>query len=180
MALQMGGILRFEFLNYLSNNYKNECDLLFYIDIHQCWYHKGIVDLTNNIDETVIYLNNKIINGNYNKVIFMGVSAGGYAAILFGSLCSNVTNIISYIPQTILKNAINKKYSNLKNIINQDRNYILYGDLNIIDKNNNHHILHCNNLKKYTNVKIIEKNGIDLKQLRDCGEIKSILDSIIY
>ena len=180
ISLKMGRILPFEFLNYLSNNYKNECDLLFYIDIYKCWYHKGIDGLTNNIDETVIYLNNKIINGNYNKVIFMGVSAGGYAAILFGSLCSNVTNIISYVPQTILKNSINKKYSNLKNIINQDRNYILYGDLNIINADNHHHILHCNNLKKYTNVKIIEKNGINLKQLRDSGEIKIILDSIIY
>ena len=38
------------------------------------------------------------------------------SGILFGSLCSNVTNIISYIPQTILKNAINEKYSNIKNI----------------------------------------------------------------
>jgi len=40
MALQMGGILPFEFLNYLSLHYTN-CDLLFFVDKYQCWYHKG-------------------------------------------------------------------------------------------------------------------------------------------
>ena len=58
MALQFGGILPFEFLNYLSSIYKNKCDLIFYVDNHQCWYHKGIKDITNNIDETILYLNN--------------------------------------------------------------------------------------------------------------------------
>ena len=52
---------------------------LFYID--KCWYHKGIHDITNNIDETVLYFNTIIKAGNYKKVIFMDVSAGGYAAI---------------------------------------------------------------------------------------------------
>ena len=76
MALQFGGILPFEFLNYLSSIY-TDCNLLFYIDKNQCWYHKGIKDITNNIDDTVLYLNNIIKDGNYKKVIFMGISAGG-------------------------------------------------------------------------------------------------------
>ena len=67
MALQFGGILPFEFLNYLSSVYKNNCDLIFFIDRHQCWYHKGIQDITNNIDDTVLYLNNIIKDGNYEK-----------------------------------------------------------------------------------------------------------------
>jgi hypothetical protein len=48
MALQFGGIIPFEFLNYLNSNYKNSCDLIFFIDSYQCWYHKGIKDITNN------------------------------------------------------------------------------------------------------------------------------------
>ena len=32
MALQFGGIPPFEFLNYLSSNYTNTCDLIFFID----------------------------------------------------------------------------------------------------------------------------------------------------
>ena len=35
MALKMGGILPFEFLNYLSNIYKKNIDLYFYIDKNQ-------------------------------------------------------------------------------------------------------------------------------------------------
>lgn len=178
MALQFGGILPFEFLNYLSLIYCNICDLIFYVDKHQCWYHKGIQDITNNIESTVLYLNNIIKNGNYKKVIFMGTSAGGYASILFGSLCNNVNNVIGFIPQTILNNPIDKKYSNLKNIINENTKYTLYGDISIQDKNDNHHIIHCENIECFLNVKIIRINEIDLKQLRDNGSIKKIIDDI--
>jgi len=119
---------------------------LFYIDKNQCWYHKGIYDITNNIDETVLYLNNIIKDGKYEKVIFMGTSAGGYASILFGSLCNNVNNVISFIPQTMLNNPIDLNYSNLKNIINKNTKYIIYGDTSIQNKNDNHHIRHCENI----------------------------------
>ena len=60
MALKFGDILPFEFLNYLSSLYVNTCDLYFFIDKHQCWYHKGIHGITNNIDKTVLYINDII------------------------------------------------------------------------------------------------------------------------
>jgi len=180
MALQFGLIPPFEFLRYLSSIYMNDCDLLFFIDYHQCWYHRGIKDITNNVDDTVTYLNNIIHNGKYEKVIFMGTSAGGYAAILFGSLCNNVNNVISFIPQTILKNPINVNYSNLKNIINNNTKYILYGDESIQDINDNHHISQCENIECFANVEILKKNGCNLKKLRDSGFIKNTIDNIIF
>jgi len=178
LALQFGGILPFEFLNYLSSNYTNSCDLIFYIDKQQCWYHKGITDITNTIDETVLYLNNTINNGNYEKIIFMGVSVGGYASILFGSLCDNITNVITFIPQTILNNPINLNYTNLKNIINKKTKYILYGDVSRTDEH--HKILHCENIEEFTNVKIIKNNRCELKELRDNGFIKKLIDDILF
>ena len=180
MALQFGGILPFEFLKYLSSNYKNSCDLIFYTDKHQRWYHNGLKDITNNIDETIIYLNTLIKNGNYDKIIFMGTSAGGYGAILFGSLCDNINNVISFIPQTILKKPINLNYINLKTIINKNTKYILYGDISIEDINHSHHISHCENIEHFTNVKIIKNQGCDLKQLRDSGVIKQTIDNILF
>lgn len=177
LALQFGQILPFEFLNYLSSTYTN-CDLIFFIDKHQCWYHKGIQDITTNIDETIVYINNIITTGNYEKVIFMGTSAGGYASILFGSMC-NVTNVISFIPQTIIQNPINLNYSNLKNIINPTTQYILYGDTSVQDIDDLHHISHCENIECFTNVTIIKKYGCDLKQLRDDGFIKKTIDDIL-
>ena len=179
MALKFGGIIPFEFLNYLSSIYLDRCDLYFFIDKNQCWYHKGIKDITNNIDETVLYINDIIKNGNYEKVLFMGVSAGGYGAILFGSLCNNVNNIISFIPQTIIKNPINSNYSDLKNVINKNTSYLLYGDKSIQNDNDSHHISHCENLEDFQNVKIIKGENCILKELRDNGYIKILIDSII-
>lgn len=179
MGLQFGGILPFEFLNYLSSIYLDICDLWFFIDKNQYWYHKGIKDITNNIDETVLYLNNNIKDGNYKKVIFMGVSAGGYGAILFGSLCNNINNVISFIPQTIIKNPINLNYSNLKNVINKNTSYLLYGDKSVKNINHNHHISHCTNIEHFPNVKLIKGKKCVLKNLRDNGFIKKTLDTII-
>ena len=71
MALAMGGILPFEFLNYLSKIYKKNTDLYFYIDKKKCWYHKGIDGITKNIEETVKYINNIIKKYNYKKILFM-------------------------------------------------------------------------------------------------------------
>jgi hypothetical protein len=45
----------------------------------------------------------------------MVTSAGGYASILFDSICNNVDHVIAFIPQTILISPINN-YSNLINI----------------------------------------------------------------
>lgn len=176
MALLMGGIPPFEFVNYLSSIYKNEYDLIFYIDKFQCCYHKGIKDITNNIDETVIYLNDKIKCGNYNKVIFMGVSAGGYAAILFGSLC-NINNIVAFIPPTILKKPINSKYQDLKNVINSQSNYLLYADLSITNINDMHHVSQCQNIDCFSNVTVVNNPIINMKKLRDTGIIKDIIDN---
>jgi hypothetical protein len=179
MALKFGGLLPFEFLNYLSSTYIDNCDLIFYIDKNRCWYHKGIQDITNNIEDTILYLNSIIKNGNYQKVIFMGTSAGGYASILFGSLCENVNNVISFMPQTLLNNPIDIKYSNLKNIINENTKYIVCGDTSIRNNEDNHHISHYENIECFSNVKIIKMNGLNLKQLRDNGFIKIIIDDIL-
>jgi hypothetical protein len=175
---QFGGILPFEFCRYLSSIYTNQCDLLFYVDYHQCSYQKGIKGITNSVNETVTYLNNKINKANYNKVIFMGTSAGGYAAILFGSLCENIHNVVSFIPQTIVYSQ-NPHHANLKHIINNNTLYTLYGDTSITELSDAHHIRHCENINNHANVTIIKIHGCDLKQMRDNGTIKNILDNIM-
>ena len=176
MALKMGGILPFEFLNYLSKTYENRLDLIFYIDKDQCWYHKGIRGITKNIDETVEYLKN-IISG-YKKTIFMGVSSGGYASILFGSLC-NVTNVVAFIPPTTYKKKmIDKKYFNLKTVINKNTKYLLNGDP-LEKRDKNHFISECYNLEEFENVKIEKYPRLNMKKLRNNGTIKIILDNII-
>jgi len=109
----------------------------------------------------------------------MGVSAGGYASILFGSLC-NINSVIAFIPRTKLINPIDKKYADLKLIINNQTNYILYGDTEVKDENNNHHISQCNHLDCFKNVEIIYNKGLIMRVLRDNGTIKKIVDNILH
>jgi hypothetical protein len=179
MALKMGGIPPFEFLNYLSKTYKNNIDLVFYVDINQCWYHKGIGGITNNIDETVIYLNTIINQKKYKKVIFMGVSAGGYASILFGSLC-NIDNVIAYVPRTqFTKKMSDPKYFELKNVINNVTKYTIYGDTKVKDIHHDHHISQCINIENFSNVEVIRYKFLNMKNLRDTGKIKMHIDTIL-
>lgn len=179
MGNRMGGIIPFEFLNFLSKTYENKYDLIFYVDKNLCCYHKGFQGITNNVEESVVYLNNKFSKRKYNKIIFMGVSAGGYASILFGSLCENVSHVISFIPKTVLNDPVDKKYKNLKSFVNNNTKYILVGDLSIRHITDNHHIYFCDLLSEFENVNIMRMDHVDLKVLRDNGTIKKILDEVI-
>jgi len=184
-ALKQGGVIPFEFLNYLIKTYKEECDFIFIIDKYFRWYHKGVEGVTSTIEETALYLNKIIENGKYDKVLFMGTSAGGYAAILFGSICNNIDSVIAFIPQTILKEPEatptkclpkDQTYTDLKTIINNKTNYTLYGN-HKEDENPNHHISHCLNLAHFENVHIIKPNHfLGLKKLRDDGILKILID----
>ena len=176
-ALKLGGVLPFECLKSLKLWFPNT-SLSFIIDKHHAHYHKGIEGISTNISETKDFLE-KIIAG-YKKVIFIGVSAGGYAAILFGSLL-NIQHVISFIPQTILDNndLYEKKYTNLVSVINSTTQYILFGDTSITDINNSHHIKHVKNIDNFTNVQITYLQGVSLPRMRDNGEIKHIIRSCI-
>jgi len=182
MALKMGGIPPFEFVRYLSSIYTGVCDLLFYIDTRRCCYHNGIEGISYNIEDTVDYLNHKIHSHKYNKIIFMGVSAGGYASILFGSLCADVSHVISFIPKVKLSTPVNKKYENLKDIVNSNTTtkYILFGDMSITNIDDHHHISQCEILESFPNVSVIRKSRVDMKILRDTGVIKNVIDNILY
>ena len=90
-----------------------------------------------------------------------------------------MNNVIAFYPQTILKNPIDSHYSDLKNMINTHTKYLLFGDKNMKDRENLHHILHCNNIQHFQNVTVIKTEKCNLKELRDNGFIKNVIDAII-
>ena len=123
------------------------------------------------------YLKNEI--KNYKNVIFIGSSSGGYAAILFGSLL-NVTSVLAFIPQTILRNTNrDEKYRDLNKIINETTKYYVYGDLSISDEHNVHHISHCDRISHHLNVYVTKKLKLKLKEMRDNGELFVILNNLV-
>lgn len=178
------GELPFEFLNFLTKSYKCRNDSVFYVDYNECWYHKGFKNITTNIDESVNYLNKVINRKPYKKIIFMGVSAGGYASILFGSLC-NVSNVIAFVPRTIkAPRMTDQRYYNLKNVINNcsmrfpnKTKYLLIANKSA--PKGHHHISHCYNLQGFENVTINAYKKLNIRGLRDTGVIKGFLDEIL-
>ena len=176
-GMGMGTLPKFEFVNFLEKHYSNY-DRRFYLDKYNKWYHKGIDGISTNIDETLTHLK-KIIR-NYEKVIFIGCSAGGYAAILFGSLLK-VHKVIAFKPQTIIKSQsdIDDTYKDLKIHINSTTKYYIFGDKTIDNIHSFHHISHCHNINIYPNVHLNSEYEVDLKKLRDSGVLKDIMKNAI-
>jgi hypothetical protein len=179
-ALQFGSILPFEFLNFLEKHYPKS-DKIFLIDKQQNSYHNGIEGISSTIDETVLFLNKKIMN--YKFVYCLGVSAGGYAAILFGSLLK-VTAVIAFIPQSKrnlakITSFVDEKYADLLPLINPLTKYHLYADIGITDINSSHHKSHCERLSCFDNVTIYKKKSVNLPQMKKSGELLKIFNEII-
>jgi hypothetical protein len=186
----------FEFVNTLS---KKGTDVLFIRDLNQCWYQLGIDNLGNSITDVEIFLKKKI--KNYDFVILIGTSMGGYASLLFSQLIKADVSI-TFSPQTFI-DPINRKnfndsrwekqmkkfhklkqssnYYDLKNFFNNQnqintKNYIFYGSEDKLDS------LHAKRMKDFNSFYIFEvKNSPhnSAQKLKDEGIIDPILDFLI-
>jgi hypothetical protein len=175
-GLKYGGVPKIEFANFLNQHFSH-IDAQFYIDQSCQCYHHGMQDISTNIDETVEYL--KIKFEGYERVICLGTSAGGYAAILFGSLL-NVDSVIAFIPQTTLTSKDrDERYRNLMPVINTTTKYHLFGDVNVLDKRNCHHISHCENIAIYPNVVLNRIHGVNLGTMKNSGKLYNIINGIV-
>jgi len=85
---------KLEFIKTLSG-YHLSC--LFLMDRQQHWYHSGVFDLADSIPS----LADKLLplKHRYSKIATLGHSMGGYAALLFASLC-DFDQAIATAPQT--------------------------------------------------------------------------------
>jgi hypothetical protein len=174
----MGTIPRLEFVNFLEKHY-SEYERHFYLDDYNKWYHCGIEGISKDINTTKEYLKEKI--KNFEEVIFIGSSAGGYAAILFGSLL-NIDKVIAFRPQTTIEiqKDMDEKYINLEAYINSTTQYYIYGDIAIdIHKDPLHHVSHCETINISPNVHVNTNYTVDLKMLRDNGELLKIMELAI-
>jgi hypothetical protein len=175
-ASKMDGVHPFEFLRYLSRHYGDRCDFLFYVDRQDSWYHKGLLGLTKGVQETANYLSRRTSERKYDNITFIGTSAGGYAAILFGSLC-NVTNVVAFIPQTVLVAPHDATYGDLAPLLNTTTRYLLFGDPLISE--GNHDFAHCARVAKVANVTLSRVPQLKMKTLRDNGTLAAILDGLM-
>lgn len=177
----------FEFKNFLEEHYP-DYDKLFLKDEKVLWYTEGITAISNDIGETVEYLRRYI--ARYSKVVFIGASMGGFAALLYGSIL-NIDTIIAFRPQTFLSYVLpdflgdsNSLYlgrscNDVKLFINNKTKYYLYGDSAIKDPTDIHSINYCDNLELRSNIKIFRIDNFDIKDYKDKGELLKDFNLII-
>jgi predicted esterase YcpF (UPF0227 family) len=89
----------FIFYNFLKS-YTN-IDKLFLRDINCRYYISGIKNSTTCFKETIDMYRELISRKKYKKIVALGCSAGGYAAILYGQLLG-LDKVIAFSPQTVL------------------------------------------------------------------------------
>jgi hypothetical protein len=74
---------------------------LFVRDLRQAWYHQGIPDHGSTIAAVSNSLRLLIASHHVNRLVVAGSSAGGYAALVFGTLLGADT-VLCFSPQTVL------------------------------------------------------------------------------
>tara|TARA_B110000305_G_C19465899_1_gene658011 strand:- start:1340 stop:2716 length:1377 start_codon:yes stop_codon:yes gene_type:complete len=89
----------FIFYNFL-NQYKS-IDKLFIRDINCRYYMTGLKNSTLSFEETIELIKSYCTKKKYRKIIGLGCSAGGFAAILYGQLL-NFTKVLAFAPQTVI------------------------------------------------------------------------------
>ena len=152
------------------------CSKLFFADTKSLSYHHGIDGISTNIDETVDFLRAKL-NG-FSKTIFTGISAGGYAAILFGSLL-NVSRVISFRAPTLIKHPKTEEhYRDLSLHINNSTIYQLYYDPNISEFDKYHHISNYFRVEGKPNVMLFKAN-LNMRKLVEDGDALEIFTKAI-
>lgn len=185
----LGGFPAFEFRNILSSV---DVKSVFFRDHYSAWYHRGVVDVGPGIDSVVARL--RQLEGEADRVVMIGNSAGGYAALLFGALLG--CEAYAFSPQTfidpdLLRDAGDKRwdeeltallesgffdprYGDVAPLLEKSngRFEIFYGGLDLVDWK---HAEPLRELERVTVNRIEKCDHRVVRHLRDSGWLLSFL-----
>lgn len=99
--------VRHDFYNLTSGL---DCSKIFVKDRSSCWYQQGINTDINTIPLLLDKLKSEIEILNPVRITCIGISAGGYAALLFGALLQ-VDIVHAFGPQTFLSPIMQSKFN---------------------------------------------------------------------
>jgi hypothetical protein len=86
---------------------------LFLRDPERAWYHKGLKGLTRNLDETADFLREFAVSRRVRRLVVLGASSGGYAALVLGRLLeANAVHAVS--PRTFLDAGNRARYGEVR------------------------------------------------------------------
>lgn len=83
-------------------------DKLFLRDLGGQWYLSGLGPISCNVEQTAQYIQEK--TRDYKRTVFIGCSAGGMAAILYGELL-RADKVLAFAPQTVLSEEKETEYN---------------------------------------------------------------------
>lgn len=108
-AGQAHRLYEFEHFEFVKSTSHADCSKIYCLDPYQVWYQRGINDELNTIPKVVSKLEGLIAEACPSYVRFIGVSAGGFAATLFGHLLS-VDSVYAFGCQTFLTGELESRY----------------------------------------------------------------------
>lgn len=162
-----------------------DVDILYVMDDKQRWYLKGIKEVSTSVVTTRRHLD--MVSKGYSKVIYLGASMGGYAAVLFGSLSKHKNvhihafspqiNLMDYGYTPLIKDKSVKgfkRYHNLVKACKIPKETVIYYGINNKRDHTQISVVEC--------VKVLydtEEHRIP-KYLKDRDELMDLLDRIIY
>jgi pimeloyl-ACP methyl ester carboxylesterase len=74
---------------------------LYVRDLHQAWYHRGMPGHGDALMDVAAALRDVVARRRVQRLVVVGNSAGGYAALVFGTLLG-ADLVLAFSPQTIL------------------------------------------------------------------------------
>ena len=92
------GIPVFEFFKLASDL---DVKKMFVRDLRQAWYQQGLPGIADDVDGIARYLERVVREQRVRRVVMVGNSAGGYAALLFGWMLE-VDEVHAFAPQTFV------------------------------------------------------------------------------
>lgn len=101
------GMPPFEFLASLTDK---GVPGYFIKDFRQSWYHEGLLGLSDDMDGTEAYLRSLVERHKPSKLVTLGASAGGYAAIVFGCRLG-ADRVAAFSPQTDVNAHVVSQYA---------------------------------------------------------------------
>jgi hypothetical protein len=126
MGLDLNGDSQYALASTLE---KENISTIYVRDQTNAWYFNGVRGLSTDVMSTVSGINDLLSKIKHTKTIFFGVSAGGFAAILYGALC-NADLVVTVNPQTLLQKGVECfAHGNLYKLKWCNENDTIYRDL---------------------------------------------------
>lgn len=109
---QIGQIPVFEFMSLVEAE-DPAAKRVFLRDLHQVWYQRGVDGTGDTVPQVADWLRALTRRSGAKRVVMLGASAGGFAAILFGAL-AGADEVHAFGPQTFLDRPRRARYRDFR------------------------------------------------------------------